>query len=150
MPDAPLDLDALEAAARAAAAAAPGEWVWWHSEQLPLPISTSGNVAAIAEAMRIDVADHIATFDPPTVLQLVARVRALEAARETLRAAVTGLQAEVESCSAGCRWLSTENARLEGELAELQRPFIVPGDSPEMHAAALAAGAEGATEGEGP
>lgn len=80
-------LDDLEAVARAATE---GEWRY-PGEVLGQPSTTvmAGNhqvgYVAVGHFLKHN-ATHIATFDPPTVLELIARLRKSEAAVEAVRA----------------------------------------------------------------
>lgn len=87
-----IDLDALEATARAAT---PGPW---HRHPHPLddqmsdirgPINDDYDVVVYAESEPSD-AEHIAAFDPPTVLALIARLREAEACIAVVEANIGG------------------------------------------------------------
>lgn len=78
---APPDLDALERAARAAT---PGPWLYGPLEGAnatwEISLAPEGKGAAlVAEVFSEDDRDFIAAVDPPTVLALIARLRAAEA-----------------------------------------------------------------------
>lgn len=77
-----LDLDALESVANAAT---PGPWEageeapeWTASQRVFAPGLGDEQDDTICEAVEFKDATHIAAFDPPTVLALIARVRAAE------------------------------------------------------------------------
>ncbi len=79
-----IDLDALEATARAAT---PGPWLIGNSEMYgPSAITRDAEgLPQVQDQWVCDAdaghpnAEHIATFDPPTVLALIARLREAEA-----------------------------------------------------------------------
>jgi len=86
-----LDLDALEAVARAVCV--PEAWTIWHDLDHQ-GFKTVGDAESYAEMKKTgeadecdpiahvytdDLAEHIATFDPPTVLALIAKLREAEA-----------------------------------------------------------------------
>ena len=98
-----INLDDLEATARAVCV--PEAWTIWHDLDHQ-GFKTVGDAESYAEMKKTgeadecdpiahvytdDLAEHIATFDPPTVLALIAKLREAEAviaeAREALRAA---------------------------------------------------------------
>lgn len=91
-----LDLDALEATARAVCV--PEAWTIWHDLDHQ-GFKTVGDAESYAEMKKTgeadecdpiahvytdDLAEHIATFDPPTVLTLIAKLREAEAVIEKL------------------------------------------------------------------
>lgn len=87
----PVDTDGLR---ETATAANPGPWLrigrrvlWWHGT---MKVSLTG---ADGEIGRFD-AEHIATFDPPTVLALLAELDAHRAMRAELVALVADLRNE--------------------------------------------------------
>lgn len=69
-----LDLDALEAVARAAT---PGPWEFCDAHVIPRVECGSADIAE--EVANLDNAVHISVFDPSTVLALIGRVREAEA-----------------------------------------------------------------------
>lgn len=87
----PLDLDALEAVARAAT---PGPWeesetVMWDDETPQALVKTPDGALTWDDHgglvfTPVDAA-HIASFDPPTVLSLIGRVREAEAERDEFK-----------------------------------------------------------------
>lgn len=96
---APLDIDALEKVARAA-----GDGPWTHDPQKGTPgkcmlaqvWGPGGHSLAELEstddpAVASALAEHIATFDPPTVLRLLAERRAIAAEIVELRDALNRL-----------------------------------------------------------
>lgn len=80
-----LNLDVLEAIARAAA---PGPWVratsGTRSWALVLSASGTADEYRVSQSADDDDAEHIATFDPPTVLALITRLREAEQAMTEL------------------------------------------------------------------
>lgn len=91
-----LDLDALEAVANAAT---PGPWLaadeapeWTAAQRVFAPELGDEQDDTICEAVEYKDAEHIATFDPPAVLALIARVRAAEATIERVRELHTARQ----------------------------------------------------------
>ncbi|MBN7792416.1 ead/Ea22-like family protein [Microbacterium esteraromaticum] len=126
-----LDLDALEAVARAAT---PGPWEWeppsdeqWPSGDEPLVTSNPGEDgypdvvlsgwgydASGTEASDED-RGHIATFDPPTVLALIARVK--EAEREMHARELHHFEEEQKRAKAEARLRDAE--AVVGRVAEV-------------------------------
>lgn len=108
-----LDLDALEAIAREAT---PGPWE--EGSNRPFSRDLQGIFASHEKryVLKADFdqqpenpadANHIATFDPPTVLALITRVREAEAVIEQARAKLPGPRTFAESMSrdfAGNLW----------------------------------------------
>ena len=92
-----LDLDALEAVARAVCV--PEAWAIWHDLDHQ-GFKTVGDAESYAEMKKTgeadecdpiahvytdDLAEHIAAFDPPTVLALIAKLREAEAVIENTK-----------------------------------------------------------------
>lgn len=85
-----IDLDKIEAVARKARDARPGEWVSdrlmtadWHepmNDGEGYAIVSSGGDVVIDGGMCIETADHIATCSPDVVLEMAGRIRVLEGA----------------------------------------------------------------------
>lgn len=113
-----LNPDALEATARAAT---PGPWeagdVWVYTDPIYPDDRRLSNVlgmkfedeerADAEHARGLRNAEHIATFDPPAVLALIARLREAEAVIEQVRAKLPGPRTFAESMSrdfAGNLW----------------------------------------------
>lgn len=99
-----LNLDALEATARAAT---PGPWtINWETDEyhagMPDKWALSINGPEASEFADLDSADaeHIATFDPPTVLALITRLREAERERDGARWAA-GIVGDVARESSG-------------------------------------------------
>jgi len=80
-----IDLDALEAVARAAT---PGPWeaepyrYTADDDRVRVTSPSDGHLFNLAEGVEPVNASHIAAFDPPTVLALIAKLREAEAAIE--------------------------------------------------------------------
>ena len=104
-----LDLDALEAVARAAT---PGPWNYRQTVLGMVSTTVSAgdgsHVAypSVCHALP-ENATHIATFDPPTVLALIARVREEQQKRAEAEAVIEQLCAEtdVDTTEATQAWL---------------------------------------------
>lgn len=77
----PLDLDALAEVARKATT---GDWEADHGEENNSSVKVGGTGwwDGLAYCGKAEDAEHIATFDPPTVLALLARVEEAEGARD--------------------------------------------------------------------
>lgn len=87
-----LNLDDLEATAKAAT---PGPWsINWETDEYHagMPdkwaLSINGPEASDFADLAAADAEHMATFDPPTVLALIAKLREAEAVTEKVRALV--------------------------------------------------------------
>ena len=98
-----LDLDALEAVARAAT---PGPWeaepylYTADDDWVRVTSPSDGPLFNLAEGVEPVNASHIATFDPPTVLALIAKLREAEQERDEARWAA-GIVGDVARESSG-------------------------------------------------
>lgn len=75
---------------------------------------------------QVSNANHIATFDPPTVLALIAALEAAWAERDEASASVLAFEAARDSALAEWQHEKAERTRLQAELAEAReglKPF---------------------------
>lgn len=115
-------LDHLEAVAKAAT---PGPWTV--AEDLEGYVyAGDGETVAMDEREGVADVEHIATFDPPTALALIARVRELEAAldkalgyRQDDQAYCFKLVAEREQAQGRAKELGRRNAELNETVTKL-------------------------------
>lgn len=127
MPKTELDLDALEAVAKAATQ---GKWEADGEERIALGCRCLGcwervaGVWCVSSADGVDLAaqadaEHIAAFDPPTALALIARVRELEQKLARERERAVELKKENERLHSRMTRAFLEAASANGDAKEM-------------------------------